>query len=50
MENQIHQKRHLKKSNFEKSIIENYGIIIQVGNPDDSILVSNDMTLSESGK
>ncbi|MDX9791302.1 MAG: hypothetical protein RBT61_10765 [Candidatus Kapabacteria bacterium] len=39
-----------KVGNFEKSILENYGIKIQVASPDDTKLVSDDMTLSASGK
>ena len=39
-----------KVGNFEKSILQNYGIKIQVASPDDSKLVSDDITLSASGK
>lgn len=39
-----------KVGNFEKSIMENYGIKIQVASPDDSKLVSDAITLSASGK
>lgn len=39
-----------KVGNFEKSILDNFGIKIQVSTPDDSKLVSDDLTLSASGK
>lgn len=39
-----------KVGNFEKAIMENYGIRIQIASPDDSKLCSDDITLSASGK
>lgn len=36
--------------NFEKKILEEFGIIIQVATPDDSKLSDNSMTLTASGK
>ena len=36
--------------NFEKKILEEFGIIIQVATPDDSKLSDNSLTLSASGK
>lgn len=36
--------------NFEKKILEEFGIKIQVATPDDSKLVSDSMTLTQSGK
>lgn len=36
--------------NFEKKILEEFGIKIQVATPDDSKLASDSMTLTQSGK
>lgn len=36
--------------NFEKSILENFGIKVQVANADDSALVNDSLTLTASGK
>jgi len=36
--------------NFEKKILEEFGIIIQVATPDDSKLSDNSLTLTASGK
>lgn len=36
--------------NFEKKILEEFGIKIQVASPDDSKLVSDSVTLTQSGK
>jgi hypothetical protein len=36
--------------NFEKKVLEEFGIIIQVSTPDDSKLSDNSMTLTASGK
>ena len=36
--------------NFEKKILEEFGIVIQVATPDDSKLSDNSLTLSASGK
>ena len=35
---------------FEKKVLENYGIKVQVATPDNSSLSKNDISLSESGK
>ncbi|MCB6089355.1 hypothetical protein [Flavobacterium psychrophilum] len=36
--------------NFEKKILEEFGIVIQVATPDDSKLSNNSLTLTASGK
>ena len=36
--------------NFEKKILEEFGIVIQVATPDDSKLSDNSLTLTASGK
>jgi hypothetical protein len=36
--------------NFEKKVLEEFGIIIQVSTPDDSKLSDNSLTLSSSGR
>ena len=36
--------------NFEKKILEEFGIVVQVASPDDSKLSDNSMTLTASGK
>ncbi len=36
--------------NFEKKVMEKFGITIQVASPDDSKLADNSATLSASGK
>ena len=43
-------KGNMKVGNFEDKFLETFGIKIQVANADDSKLVSNDITLSQSGK
>lgn len=37
-------------STFEKKVLENYGIKVQVATPDNSSLARNNVSLSESGK
>jgi len=41
---------HKKVGNFEKELHEVFGIKVQVASPDDSKLVDNELTLSQSGK
>ena len=41
---------NLKVGNFEKKIAELYGIGVQVANPDDTALSSNDITLAAAGR
>ena len=36
--------------NFEKKIMDEYGIRVQVALPDDSALVGNDVSLTQSGR
>lgn len=36
--------------NFEQKILDEYGIKVQVATPDDSKLVPNDISLTQSGK
>ena len=40
---------NLKVGNFEKKIAELYGIGVQVANPSDTALSSNDITLAAAG-
>ncbi len=39
-----------KVGNFENEMKENYGIRVQIANSDNSELVDNDITLSQSGR
>ena len=39
-----------KVGNFEKEVLEEYGIKIQIAKPDDSGLSDNDLTISAAGK
>jgi len=39
-----------KVGNFEKSVLAEYGIKVQIAKPDDSALSDNDLTLTQSGK
>ena len=41
---------NLKVGNFEKKIAELYGIGVQVANPTDTALSSNDITLAAAGR
>lgn len=41
---------NLKVGNFEKKIAELYGIGVQVANPSDTALSSNDITLAAAGR
>jgi len=40
----------LKSGNFEKAIMDNFGIKVKVATPDDSGLVNSAVTLAASGK
>jgi len=40
----------MQVGNFEKKMMELYGIKVQVASGDDSKLVDNSLTLSQSGK
>jgi hypothetical protein len=39
-----------KVRNFEEAMKETYGIKVQVATPDDSALIDNDVSLTQSGK
>jgi hypothetical protein len=43
-------KGNILVGNFEKKVMEEFGITIQVASPDDSKLADNSATLSASGK
>ena len=43
-------KGNMQVGNFEKKVAELYGIGVQVANPDDTALSSNDITLAAAGR
>jgi hypothetical protein len=47
---ELEVKGNMQVGNFEKKMMELYGIKVQVASSDDSKLVDNSLTLSQSGK
>lgn len=47
---EIAVKGNMKVGNFEKKVLEMYGIKVQVANADDFALADNSVTLTAAGK